>query len=243
MADTIVRALLPSGLAGLALKLYEPGSAIVANTGGDALTEVGTSRLYEATVTEALSGSYVAAVETATGSVIGGGYVTLADDAGPYDVDRGASQASVDANGTAIAAVKAKTDLITPGGVNVVSPVASGGRITITHSFDYSSDGGSAEITIHEAAVDDWDAAKLAADSYALYGRHSTEDDVSFQVDATLNAADGDGLRSFTFNVLQSDVPSVGAYKWHLFGTFTATSRDVEIANGVIRAERGRIVA
>lgn len=150
-------------------------------------------------------------------------------------VELWASQASVDE-------VAAKTALITSGGVSVVSPVFLGGRIVVTEGFDYAAEGGSAEITITEASVGDWDADRLLADSFTFYARHDTEDDVDFSVACVLNPADGDGLRSFTFNVLRTDVPQVGAYTYHVYGTFDATSRDVPIVKGAFRSERGRIV-
>lgn len=154
-----------------------------------------------------------------------------------------ASQASVDEIAEDVAAVKAKTDLITSGGVSVVSPTLPGGRIVVAEGFDYASDGGSAEITITEAAVGDWDDARLAADSFGFHARYDGEDDVEFTVTGvTLNPADVDGLRSFTFDLLRSDVPQEGAYTYRVYGSFTATERDVPIVKGTFRAERGRIV-
>jgi len=85
MASTPVQIQLESGLSSPTLSLYADGSDTLAG-GPDTLTEE-TNRLglYEATVTEALSGIYYAKVLDGA-SLVGSGWVTLADDTSEYQV-------------------------------------------------------------------------------------------------------------------------------------------------------------
>ena len=85
MASTPVQIQLESGLASPTLTLYADGSDSPANTPDTLTEETNRLGLYEATVTEALSGIYYAKVLDG-GALVGSGWVTLADDASEYKV-------------------------------------------------------------------------------------------------------------------------------------------------------------
>ena len=85
MASTPVQIQLESGLSSPTLSLYADGSDSPANTPDTLTEETNRLGLYEATVTEALSGIYYAKVLDG-GALVGSGWVTLADDASEYKV-------------------------------------------------------------------------------------------------------------------------------------------------------------
>jgi len=88
MADTTVLTTLPAGLSSPVLMLASVASPdVIVNGAGDGLTE-NSNMLgeYAATVAESLIGLHKVVVEDASGAVLLRGYVSLADDAGPYDV-------------------------------------------------------------------------------------------------------------------------------------------------------------
>jgi hypothetical protein len=68
----IVKLDLP-GSSGLTLTLWVYQDGVLVNTGGDSLTEVGSSGHFQANVSEPLDGVYVAHVKNASGAVIGYG--------------------------------------------------------------------------------------------------------------------------------------------------------------------------
>lgn len=85
MASTPVQIQLASGLSSPTLTLYADGSDSAANTPDTLTEETNRLGLYEATVTENLSGVYYAkALDGA--SLVGSGWVTLADDTSEYQV-------------------------------------------------------------------------------------------------------------------------------------------------------------
>lgn len=85
MAATPVELLAPSGLT-LTLELYPIGTDVIANTGGDTLTESTNAKgRYTATVDESISGDHVAVVKSGS-NVIANGYLDLSDDTTTYRV-------------------------------------------------------------------------------------------------------------------------------------------------------------
>lgn len=87
MADTTVQLHSIPALGALTLKLYpHAGGAIVNGASGDVLSELGsTPGLYQAIVTEALSGTYAARVYSGS-DLLGAYLVDLRDDTGSYDL-------------------------------------------------------------------------------------------------------------------------------------------------------------
>lgn len=89
MAVVSVRLTASTGETGLVLRLYETDGTVI-NTGGDTLTEVASSNgLFQATVTETLSGILQATVETSGGISLYDGWLypefsLLVDD--PYAI-------------------------------------------------------------------------------------------------------------------------------------------------------------
>lgn len=104
----------PTTGATLTLNLYAVGSSTVVNTGGDTLTEDGSTRRYTAAVAEALAGVYKARVVNGSGVVLYDGLVKVADDAGTYQIDYvvGQVDTEVAAIQAAIAAVQTEVDKI-----------------------------------------------------------------------------------------------------------------------------------
>lgn len=89
MANKTVQIQYANGRTGLKLRLYpQAGGAIVNGaTGDDAIEHASTPGLYESTVTEVLSGVYIAnLVDDVSGSIKRSGYVRLVDVIGTYIV-------------------------------------------------------------------------------------------------------------------------------------------------------------
>lgn len=86
MASTIVQMQLESGLSSPTITLYAAGSDSAGNTPDTLAEETNRLGLYSATVTEALSGVYYAKALSG-GSLVGSGWVNLADDTGTYQVE------------------------------------------------------------------------------------------------------------------------------------------------------------
>ena len=138
MATIRIRASSFSGVSGLTLWLYSAAGALV-NTGGDALAEVADSDgLFEADVDEALSGDLDALIKSSGGVVLADN--VLYDGQTTCGITTSFIQnAAVSAGGdptsgnqqTIIDAIAAIAATIAGGTINVISPVAKGGKITM----------------------------------------------------------------------------------------------------------------
>ncbi len=85
MANTTVQIQMPSGLSSPTLTLYADGSDTAGNTPDTLAEPTNRKGLYQATVTEALSGIHFAKVLVGA-NVVATGWVTLADDTNTYNV-------------------------------------------------------------------------------------------------------------------------------------------------------------
>lgn len=137
-------------------------------------------------------------------------------------------------------AIAAKTDLIVSGGVNVVGKVVPGGKITIEIGTD---DVGTGKITLTELAVGDWDhdSDAIAASTFLFRAEHSgsgASASGQLEVGATLNAADENGLRSFSVEIPATSKPSrSGQYYWSVAADLGGGPRP--IAGGILVLSAG----